>query len=201
MNYSQLCLMLCVCLCDPVWAGHRPLPLPQVEQRVWPTDSGGEGRPAAAQQLRGETLLPQVHLLCQRVVSARLLQDLRSFAVPAAWRALCWPRPWTAPFPPHVAVFLSPAALQRTSPKGQSTGSYWWVPAAREPWTPTRTLSDVLLFSSPLSQRDPFIQMYEERSVDVAGYVCSILDQMPASPSSPSYMDWEQDDLPAVCLN
>uniref|UniRef100_A0A672YIZ4 mitogen-activated protein kinase kinase n=1 Tax=Sphaeramia orbicularis TaxID=375764 RepID=A0A672YIZ4_9TELE len=37
--------------------------------------------------------------------------------------------------------------------------------------------------------RDPFIQMYEERSVDVAGYVCRILDQMPPSPSSPMYMD------------
>uniref|UniRef100_A0A669CF30 mitogen-activated protein kinase kinase n=1 Tax=Oreochromis niloticus TaxID=8128 RepID=A0A669CF30_ORENI len=37
--------------------------------------------------------------------------------------------------------------------------------------------------------RDPFIQMYEERSVDVAGYVCRIMDQMPASPSSPMYMD------------
>ncbi|XP_039978488.1 dual specificity mitogen-activated protein kinase kinase 4a isoform X2 [Xiphias gladius] len=37
--------------------------------------------------------------------------------------------------------------------------------------------------------KDPFIQMYEERSVDVAGYVCRILDQMPASPSSPMYMD------------
>lgn len=38
-------------------------------------------------------------------------------------------------------------------------------------------------------QRDPFIQMYEERSVDVACYVCRIQDQMPASPSSPTYMD------------
>ncbi|TWW70433.1 Dual specificity mitogen-activated protein kinase kinase 4 [Takifugu flavidus] len=37
--------------------------------------------------------------------------------------------------------------------------------------------------------KDPFIQMYEERSVDVAGYVCRLLDQMPASPSSPTYMD------------
>lgn len=43
---------------------------------------------------------------------------------------------------------------------------------------------------SPSFQRDPFIQMYEERTVDVAGYVCRILDQMPASPSSPMYMDW-----------
>ncbi|KAF4080814.1 hypothetical protein AMELA_G00175500 [Ameiurus melas] len=34
-----------------------------------------------------------------------------------------------------------------------------------------------------------FIQMYEERSVDVASYVCRILDQMPASPSSPMYVD------------
>ncbi|XP_053706988.1 dual specificity mitogen-activated protein kinase kinase 4a isoform X4 [Synchiropus splendidus] len=37
--------------------------------------------------------------------------------------------------------------------------------------------------------KDPFIQMYEERSVDVAGYVCRLLDQMPPSPSSPMYMD------------
>lgn len=37
--------------------------------------------------------------------------------------------------------------------------------------------------------RDPFIQMYEERSVDVAGYFCRILDQMPTQPSSPVYMD------------
>ncbi|XP_016895701.1 dual specificity mitogen-activated protein kinase kinase 4-like, partial [Cynoglossus semilaevis] len=37
--------------------------------------------------------------------------------------------------------------------------------------------------------RDPFIQMYEERSVDVAAYVCRLMDQMPASPSSPMYMD------------
>ena len=40
-----------------------------------------------------------------------------------------------------------------------------------------------------LLQKDPFIQMYEERAVDVAGYVCRLLDQMPASPSSPTYMD------------
>ncbi|KAM3864353.1 LOW QUALITY PROTEIN: dual specificity mitogen-activated protein kinase kinase 4a [Diretmus argenteus] len=37
--------------------------------------------------------------------------------------------------------------------------------------------------------KHPFIQMYEERSVDVASYVCRILDQMPASPSSPMYVD------------
>ncbi|XP_028821568.1 dual specificity mitogen-activated protein kinase kinase 4-like isoform X2 [Denticeps clupeoides] len=34
-----------------------------------------------------------------------------------------------------------------------------------------------------------FIQMYEERAVDVAGYVCKILDQMPASPSFPVFVD------------
>uniref|UniRef100_A0A8C7PP04 mitogen-activated protein kinase kinase n=1 Tax=Oncorhynchus mykiss TaxID=8022 RepID=A0A8C7PP04_ONCMY len=34
-----------------------------------------------------------------------------------------------------------------------------------------------------------FILMYEERSVDVASYVCRILDQMPTSPSSPMYVD------------
>ncbi|KAG7256771.1 hypothetical protein CRUP_038050 [Coryphaenoides rupestris] len=37
--------------------------------------------------------------------------------------------------------------------------------------------------------KDPFIQMYEERQVDVANYVCRLLDQMPASPSSPMYVD------------
>ncbi|KAG8008922.1 Dual specificity mitogen-activated protein kinase kinase 4, partial [Nibea albiflora] len=35
----------------------------------------------------------------------------------------------------------------------------------------------------------PFILMYEERFVDVAGYVCRILDQIPASPISPMYVD------------
>ncbi|XP_042572840.1 dual specificity mitogen-activated protein kinase kinase 4a isoform X7 [Cyprinus carpio] len=30
--------------------------------------------------------------------------------------------------------------------------------------------------------KHPFIQMYEERTVDVASYVCRILDQMPTSP-------------------
>ncbi|XP_077590894.1 dual specificity mitogen-activated protein kinase kinase 4a isoform X2 [Stigmatopora nigra] len=37
--------------------------------------------------------------------------------------------------------------------------------------------------------KDPFIQMYEERPVDVAAYVCRLMDQMPASPISPSYME------------
>uniref|UniRef100_A0A673HX85 mitogen-activated protein kinase kinase n=1 Tax=Sinocyclocheilus rhinocerous TaxID=307959 RepID=A0A673HX85_9TELE len=37
--------------------------------------------------------------------------------------------------------------------------------------------------------KHPFIQMYEERTVDVASYVCRILDQMPTSPSSPMYVD------------
>lgn len=31
--------------------------------------------------------------------------------------------------------------------------------------------------------------MYEERFVDVASYVCRILDQIPASPISPMYVD------------
>uniref|UniRef100_A0A665X0Y5 mitogen-activated protein kinase kinase n=1 Tax=Echeneis naucrates TaxID=173247 RepID=A0A665X0Y5_ECHNA len=35
----------------------------------------------------------------------------------------------------------------------------------------------------------PFILMYEERFVDVASYVCRILDQIPASPISPMYVD------------
>ncbi|XP_044247717.1 dual specificity mitogen-activated protein kinase kinase 4 isoform X4 [Ursus arctos] len=37
--------------------------------------------------------------------------------------------------------------------------------------------------------KHPFILMYEERSVEVACYVCKILDQMPATPSSPMYVD------------
>ncbi|XP_021335831.1 dual specificity mitogen-activated protein kinase kinase 4b isoform X2 [Danio rerio] len=37
--------------------------------------------------------------------------------------------------------------------------------------------------------KHPFILMYEERLVDVARYVCRILDQMPASPGSPMYVD------------
>ena len=31
--------------------------------------------------------------------------------------------------------------------------------------------------------------MYEERSVDVASYVCRILDMIPTSPMSPMYVD------------
>ncbi len=34
--------------------------------------------------------------------------------------------------------------------------------------------------------------MYEERTVDVASYVCKILDEMPTSPSSPMYVDWHE---------
>ncbi|XP_053566699.1 dual specificity mitogen-activated protein kinase kinase 4 [Bombina bombina] len=34
-----------------------------------------------------------------------------------------------------------------------------------------------------------FIVMYEQRTVDVAAYVIKILDQMPATPSSPMYVD------------
>ncbi|RXN31265.1 dual specificity mitogen-activated kinase kinase 4-like isoform X1 [Labeo rohita] len=37
--------------------------------------------------------------------------------------------------------------------------------------------------------KHPFILMYEERVVDVASYVCRILGEMPASPSSPMYVD------------
>ncbi|KAJ3600227.1 hypothetical protein NHX12_031213 [Muraenolepis orangiensis] len=37
--------------------------------------------------------------------------------------------------------------------------------------------------------KDPFIQIYENRQVDVASYVCKLLDQMPTSPSSPMYVD------------
>ncbi|XP_029933063.1 dual specificity mitogen-activated protein kinase kinase 4b isoform X1 [Myripristis murdjan] len=37
--------------------------------------------------------------------------------------------------------------------------------------------------------KHPFILMYEERFVDVASYVCRILDQIPSSPISPMYVD------------
>lgn len=37
--------------------------------------------------------------------------------------------------------------------------------------------------------KHPFILMYEERTVEVASYVCKILDQMPTTPSSPMYVD------------
>uniref|UniRef100_A0AAR2JSK3 mitogen-activated protein kinase kinase n=1 Tax=Pygocentrus nattereri TaxID=42514 RepID=A0AAR2JSK3_PYGNA len=37
--------------------------------------------------------------------------------------------------------------------------------------------------------KHPFILMYEERVVDVASYVCKILDEIPTSPSSPMYVD------------
>lgn len=47
-----------------------------------------------------------------------------------------------------------------------------------------------LLICPPLPQKHPFILMYEERFVDVASYVCRILDQIPASPISPMYVDW-----------
>lgn len=51
-----------------VWTGHGTVPLPEVEQCVRSADAGGEGRPATAQQLRGETVLPQIHQLRQPVV-------------------------------------------------------------------------------------------------------------------------------------
>lgn len=94
----------------------------------------------------------------------------------------------------HFACFISFQALQRTSQKGQSTKSYWWVHTGPSAYFYILTLSFLSFYwrinlPSPL-QKDPFIQMYEERSVDVAGYVCRLLDQMPASPSSPMYMDW-----------
>lgn len=44
-------------------------------------------------------------------------------------------------------------------------------------------------FFSIFLQKHPFILMYEERTVEVASYVCKILDQMPATPSSPMYVD------------
>lgn len=39
-----------------VRAGHRALPIPQVEQRVRSADAGGEGRPTSTKQLGGETV-------------------------------------------------------------------------------------------------------------------------------------------------
>lgn len=53
-----------------VRAGHRPLPVPQVEQCVRSADPGGEGRPSPTQQLRGETVFSQIHQLCQSMVSS-----------------------------------------------------------------------------------------------------------------------------------
>lgn len=53
---------------DPVRTRHRTVPVSEVEQRLRSADSGGERRSATAQQLGGETLLPQIHLLCQRMV-------------------------------------------------------------------------------------------------------------------------------------
>lgn len=47
----------------------------------------------------------------------------------------------------------------------------------------------VLKLTVSLLQKHPFILMYEERFVDVASYVCRILDQIPASPISPMYVD------------
>lgn len=41
-------------------------------------------------------------------------------------------------------------------------------------------------------QKHHFILMYEERFVDVASYVCHILDQIPAFPLSPMYLDWRR---------
>ena len=46
-----------------------------------------------------------------------------------------------------------------------------------------------LKFCVSFPQKHPFILMYEERFVDVASYVCRILDQIPASPISPMYVD------------
>lgn len=54
--------------CLSVRTRHRTVPVSEVEQRVWSADSGGARWPAAAQQLGGEALLPQIYLLCQRVV-------------------------------------------------------------------------------------------------------------------------------------
>lgn len=51
------------------------------------------------------------------------------------------------------------------------------------PWQPP------LIFFDVLFQKHSFILMYEERFVDVASYVCHILDQIPASPVSPMYVD------------
>uniref|UniRef100_A0A3Q3X6V7 mitogen-activated protein kinase kinase n=1 Tax=Mola mola TaxID=94237 RepID=A0A3Q3X6V7_MOLML len=76
---------------------------------------------------------------------------------------------------------LSNSEERRFSPKFISFVNVITLPAAA---------ADVeLTDANVLLQKDPFIQMYEERAVDVAGYVCRLLDQMPASPSSPTYMD------------
>lgn len=64
----QCCYCVCVCVFVSVRTGHRTVPLPEVEQCIRSADAGGEGRPAAAQQLRGEAVLPQIHQLRQPVV-------------------------------------------------------------------------------------------------------------------------------------
>lgn len=61
-----------------------------------------------------------------------------------------------------------------------------------------RTYFSLNLFVFVL-QKHPFILMYEERFVDVASYVCRILDQIPSSPISPMYVDWSQASC-GVCL-
>lgn len=74
LSCDRLCVwywkwfLLHCCNAVSVWTGHGTVPLPEVEQCVRSADAGGEGRPAAAQQLRGETVLPQIHQLRQPVV-------------------------------------------------------------------------------------------------------------------------------------
>lgn len=86
-------------------------------------------------------------------------------------------------------------ALQRMNQKGQSTGSFWWAGMNRQ--TGIHLVLDVSIrmrrfhdVCVSLLQKHSFILMYEERFVDVASYVCRILDQIPASPVSPMYVDW-----------
>lgn len=42
--------------------------------------------------------------------------------------------------------------------------------------------------------------MYEERLVDVASYVCHVLDQIPAFSVSPMYVDWLIKEATEQCL-
>lgn len=93
----------------------------------------------------------------------------------------------------HVSACLSLSRCH-DSVQPRVVGAFASVP--RRSWDKlsvgSDTNFDVLSFLSPCSiflQKHPFILMYEERSVEVACYVCKILDQMPATPSSPMYVD------------
>lgn len=63
------------CCLPAVRAGHGAIPLSQVEQCVWPVDTGSERRPTTAEQLRGKGVFPKFHQLRQLVVSVCCWKD------------------------------------------------------------------------------------------------------------------------------